>query len=53
MMISSPEEIAFRMNYITGQDLRRLADSMGDNHYSAYLRERSEEVFNPWDRGNA
>jgi len=53
MMISSPEEIAFRMNYITVQDLRRLADSMGDNHYSAYLRERSEEVFNLWDRGNA
>ncbi|MBN2554747.1 MAG: glucose-1-phosphate thymidylyltransferase RfbA [Anaerolineales bacterium] len=53
MMISSPEEIAFRMNYITGQDLRQLADSMGNNHYSAYLRERSDEVFDPWDRGNA
>ncbi|GAB4540471.1 MAG: glucose-1-phosphate thymidylyltransferase RfbA [Anaerolineales bacterium] len=38
LMISCPEEIAFRMNYIARADLAALAEGMGENHYSAYLK---------------
>jgi glucose-1-phosphate thymidylyltransferase len=37
LMISCPEEIAFRMGFITADDVRRLAGAMADNHYRAYL----------------
>ena|SRR3990170_1941729 len=37
MMISCPEEIAFRQNYIGKEDLIRLADEMSNNRYGAYL----------------
>jgi glucose-1-phosphate thymidylyltransferase len=37
MMISCPEEIAWRMGYIDAEQLARLADSLGDNRYRAYL----------------
>jgi glucose-1-phosphate thymidylyltransferase len=42
MMISCPEEIAYRMGYINRQQLNALADSMGDNHYSNYLKRLAE-----------
>jgi len=37
MMISCPEEIAFRMGYIDAEQLTRLAGGMGSNGYSDYL----------------
>ena len=37
LMISCPEEIAFRMGYIDQDDLRKLARKMGENEYRAYL----------------
>jgi glucose-1-phosphate thymidylyltransferase len=37
LMISCPEEIAFRMGYIGDNDLREVAESMGNNQYRAYL----------------
>lgn len=38
MMISCPEEIAFRMKFISKERLAALAEAMGDNHYSRYLK---------------
>jgi glucose-1-phosphate thymidylyltransferase len=37
MMISCPEEIAYRMGYIGKEDLRRLALEMKQNQYGDYL----------------
>ena len=37
MMISCPEEIAFRLNYISKGDLRNLASEMNNNNYGDYL----------------
>lgn len=37
MMISCPEEIAFRMGYISGEELRELAAAMAPNAYREYL----------------
>ncbi len=37
MMISCPEEIAFRKGYIDRQQLRELAESMKNNSYGQYL----------------
>jgi glucose-1-phosphate thymidylyltransferase len=38
MMISSPEEIAFRMGYINAAQLETLAARMGGTQYGQYLR---------------
>jgi len=38
MMISCPEEIAYRMGYITRSQMSHLAEQMADNAYAAYLR---------------
>jgi glucose-1-phosphate thymidylyltransferase len=43
LMISCPEEIAYRMGYITDRDLRGLANGMADNGYAAYLKALAEE----------
>jgi glucose-1-phosphate thymidylyltransferase len=43
LMISCPEEIAYRMGYITAGDLRGLANGMADNGYAAYLKALAEE----------
>jgi len=43
MMISCPEEIAYRMGYITKQDLRTQALSMDNNEYGKYLLRLLEE----------
>jgi len=37
MMISCPEEIAYRMGYITNDDLLRCGQSMRGNEYGQYL----------------
>ena len=37
MMISCPEEIAYRMEYISGGQLKQLLDKMPDNYYKQYL----------------
>ena len=37
MMISCPEEIAYRMGFIDVDQLHRLADNMADNGYGEYL----------------
>ena len=43
LMISSPEEIAFRQGFITKGDLKALAMEMGTNSYAAYLLSLSKE----------
>jgi glucose-1-phosphate thymidylyltransferase len=37
MMISCPEEIAYRLGYIDGDQLQRLGEEMKGNEYGAYL----------------
>jgi glucose-1-phosphate thymidylyltransferase len=37
LMISCPEEIAYRMDYINDQKLHQLAEGMGANSYRVYL----------------
>jgi glucose-1-phosphate thymidylyltransferase len=36
-MVACPEEIAFRMGYISATDLARLARAMGSSGYGQYL----------------
>jgi len=37
LMISSPEEIAYREGYISQEKLQMLAENLGNNSYSQYL----------------
>lgn len=37
MMISCPEEIAYRQGFITREQLIKLAENLGDNSYTQYL----------------
>jgi glucose-1-phosphate thymidylyltransferase len=37
LMISCPEEIAYRMGYISATDLQRLVSTMANNRYTSYL----------------
>ena len=37
LMISSPEEIAYRRGFITREQLKVLAQQMGNNGYGGYL----------------
>lgn len=46
LMISCPEEIAYRMGYITAEQLREQAQAMANNGYGAYLLRLLEEA--PW-----
>ena len=50
MMISCPEEIAFRMGYIGRDDLLRLAKAMDNNEYGKYLLRLAEEDI-PFNSG--
>jgi glucose-1-phosphate thymidylyltransferase len=43
LMISSPEEIAYRQGFIKAEELRALAQQMGNNGYGAYLLRLAEE----------
>lgn len=45
MMISCPEEIAYRMGYINRDDLARLAKPMISNQYGEYLLRLSRNEF--------
>ncbi len=42
LQIACPEEIAYRMGWITGEDLLRLAEPLGRNAYGRYLRQLVE-----------
>jgi glucose-1-phosphate thymidylyltransferase len=43
MMIACPEEIAYQRGYIGAEDVRRLAQRMGDTEYRAYLLQILQE----------
>ena len=43
MMISCPEEIAFRLNFIDEKQLRKLARTMDNNQYGKYLIDLLED----------
>ncbi len=43
LMISCPEEIAYRMGFISAEQLRRLAQVMANNGYGGYLLHLLEE----------
>jgi len=45
LKIACPEEIAYRMGYISAGELERLADSLGKSGYGDYLRAISNEPF--------
>jgi glucose-1-phosphate thymidylyltransferase len=51
MMISCPEEIAYRMGYITKDQLRALTSQMGNNSYRRYLMDLLE--YDPFGQMNA
>lgn len=44
LKIASPEEIALRRGYITGEDLRRLIAPLSKNAYGQYLRSLLEDL---------
>ena len=44
LMISCPEEIAYRMGFISAGQLQVLADNMADNYYASYLKHLVSEV---------
>lgn len=43
LMISSPEEVAYRQGFITRENLQILAKQMGNNGYASYLLRLAEE----------
>lgn len=45
MMISCPEEIAYRLGYIDGDQLIKLSEEMNNNQYGVYLKRLAEEEF--------
>ncbi len=46
LMVACPEEIAFRSGYISAEELEKLAHSMRNNSYGAYLLQLlTERVF--------
>jgi glucose-1-phosphate thymidylyltransferase len=45
MMISCPEEIAYRLGYIDSGQLIKLSEEMNNNQYGVYLRGLAEEEF--------
>jgi glucose-1-phosphate thymidylyltransferase len=47
LMIACLEEIAFRMNYISAEQLARLALSMGKSSYGDYLRHILDQDIKP------
>ena len=47
MMISCPEEIAYRMGFIDADQLKKVAEAMGDNNYRRYLLELLDEQPGP------
>jgi glucose-1-phosphate thymidylyltransferase len=47
MMISCPEEIAFRMGFISDSDLEGLAETFNGNRYGQYLHRLAQERIHP------
>jgi glucose-1-phosphate thymidylyltransferase len=45
LMVACLEEIAFRMGYITAEDVSRLAKPMASSAYGEYLRRLVEQEF--------
>ena len=45
LMISSPEEIAFRNGYINTKQLQKLAEKLANNNYGIYLKKLLNERF--------
>ncbi len=45
MMISCPEEIAYRLGYIDKDEILNLAEEMDNNEYGTYLKSLAEEEF--------
>jgi glucose-1-phosphate thymidylyltransferase len=43
LKVACPEEVAFKMGFISGQDVLRIAASMAGNDYGQYLVEMIEE----------
>jgi len=43
LRVACPEEVAFRLGYIDGDDLLRLAAVMGSSDYGAYLKQLARE----------
>jgi glucose-1-phosphate thymidylyltransferase len=43
LLISSPEEVAYRQGFITRRQLKTLAGQMGNNGYASYLLRLAEE----------
>ena len=41
--VACPEEVAFRMGYISADDLRRMGRSMASNQYGQYLLQLADE----------
>jgi glucose-1-phosphate thymidylyltransferase len=44
LKVACPEEVAFRMRYISADELRRLATPMRDNAYGRYLLDVADET---------
>jgi len=47
MKISCIEEIAFKLGYITNDDLLALAEKLGQNAYASYLRNLAHDAHTP------
>lgn len=45
LMISSPEEIAYRKGYIDREQLKRLADKLGNSGYGGYLSRLASDAM--------
>jgi glucose-1-phosphate thymidylyltransferase len=43
LKVACPEEIAYRMGFITAADLEKIASSIGNNGYAQYLKEVLKE----------
>ena len=43
--VACPEEVAFRMNYIDGDQLRKLAEPLGNSRYGQYLLDLVEQEW--------
>ena len=43
-MVACLEEVAFRLGYIDGEDLRRLASTMGSSEPGAYLKQLAADL---------
>lgn len=47
LLIACPEELAYRLGYISKEQLLTLAGRMAENEYSSYLRELATEEIEP------